>query len=120
MSNEPRPEDNENWLECGRCYQIIPLYEGLKQETVSNAIETIDSPFENKTIIDYLPNRTGKKGKTRGKRKKVLHDDSEINDLLRIYGAGMKVVFDSSPQMGGSRLSTKTVRTVGIESLRTA
>jgi len=46
MPGERKQEDYENWLECGRCYQIIPIYEGLKQETIENAIETIESPLK--------------------------------------------------------------------------
>jgi hypothetical protein len=68
---------------------------------VKNAIETIESPFDNKTIIESLPNRTTKprKGKrtdlkpmSKRRRNKIkLDDDPEIDSLLKIYGDNMTV-----------------------------
>lgn len=100
MPGEPRPEDYENWLECPRCYQVIPIYEGFKEETVSDKIETVESPFESRFIVESVPNRNkGKKIAVRGKkrRKKVLHDDPDINEEIRRHGDRVKVVQDSNP-----------------------
>ena len=105
MPNEPRPEDYENWLQCPTCYEVIPIYEAPKEETIKDRIETIDNPFDNKTIIESVHNRrtskTGKKIAPRGggkkRRKKVLHEDPEINEEMRRHGDRVKVVHDSNP-----------------------
>ncbi len=96
MPNEPRPADYENWLQCPTCYEVIPIYEIEPEPTVKNVIETTDNPFDNKTIIESLPNRTSKKGKKsspkRRRNKIKLDDDKEIDTLLRIYGDRVNVL----------------------------
>ena len=99
MPGEPRPEDYDSWLQCPTCYEIIPIYAAPKQEEIKNTIETIESPFDNKPIIESLPNRTTKKSKgnkpsklKRSRNKLRLDDDKEINDLLRIYGDRVNVL----------------------------
>ena len=96
MPGEPRTEDYENWLECPRCYQVIPIYEGLKEETVADKIETVEGPFDDKTKFESVHKKltsiTGRKIVPRGrKRKRVLHDDPEIDALMRICGDHLTV-----------------------------
>ena len=96
MPGEPRTEDYENWLECPRCYQVIPIYEGLKEETVADKIETVEGPFDDKTTFESVHKKrtsiTGRKIVPRGrKRKRVLHDDPEIDALMRICGDHLTV-----------------------------
>ena len=96
MPGEPRTEDYENWLECPRCYQVIPIYEGLKEETVADKIETVEGPFDDKTKFESVHKKrtsiTGRKIAPRGrKRKRILHDDPEIDALMRIYGDHLTV-----------------------------
>jgi hypothetical protein len=102
MPNEPRPDDYEDWLECGTCGWLCPIYQVEKETTIKDSIETIDNPFDNKTIIESLPkrtNRTGKKIAARGRKtdKNKLHDDPEISELMRIYGDRVKVIQDTNP-----------------------
>jgi hypothetical protein len=99
MPYELRPEDYDSWLQCPTCYEVIPIYEAEKEATLKNAIETIDDPLENKTIIESLPNRTNKKrkktiskSKRRSRNKLKLDDDPEIDSLLRIYGDRVTVL----------------------------
>jgi len=69
---EPRPDDYDNWLECPTCVWLCPIDEAYQEAVIKNAIQTIDNPFDNKTIIESLPNRTNKKGsgkKTLSKRR---------------------------------------------------
>lgn len=44
--NEPRPIDYDNFVECLKCTAVIPIHELPKEETVQDAVETIESPFE--------------------------------------------------------------------------
>lgn len=102
MPNEPRPDDYENWLECATCGWLCPIYQVEKEATIKDSIETIDNPFESKTIIESLPkrtNRTGMKIAARGRKrdKNKLHNDPEIDALMRIYGDRVTVLQDSDP-----------------------
>lgn len=96
--NEPRPADYESFLECPRCYEVIPIHEIPKEETVQDAVETIESPFEQgKFILETLPKRgsaAGKKLSAKKRRNKIkLDSDPEIDALLRAYGTDrMKVI----------------------------
>jgi hypothetical protein len=105
MPGEPRPEDYDSWLECPRCYQVIPIYEGLKEETVSDTIETTESPFDDKATFETVHKRrtsvTGRKTAPRGikrRKKGVLHEDSDINQEMRNVGVdNVRIIQDSNP-----------------------
>ena len=79
--NEPIPADYENWLQCPKCYWICPIYEVEKEATINNAIETVESPFETKTIIQSPHEKRGKKVK-RHLNKKTIHQETD-KDILR-------------------------------------
>jgi hypothetical protein len=96
MPNEPRPQDYEDWLQCPTCYELIPIYEMPKEETIKDSIETIDNPFESgKFQLQTIPKRNtpaGKKAYAKPRSKKFkLDPDPEIAELLRIYGDNVKV-----------------------------
>jgi Na+-translocating ferredoxin:NAD+ oxidoreductase RnfC subunit len=101
--NEPRPDDYENWLECGTCGWICPIYQVEKEATIKDSIETIESPFESgKFQLETIPKRAAEQHrKPRPKRirkdKNKLHEDKEIDALMRVYGDRVKVVYDSNP-----------------------
>ena len=94
MLGEKRQEDYENWKMCPKCYDVVPEYEMEQEAIVQDEVETSDSPFEQgKSVIESLPNRTGKRSKSRSnsrrrRNKYVLHEDEEINRELRQYGVG--------------------------------
>jgi hypothetical protein len=96
--NEPRPADYENWLQCPTCLWICPIFELPKEEEIKDAVETIESPFEQgKFILETIPKRgsaAGKKLSAKKRRNKIkLDSDPEIDALLRAYGTDrMKVI----------------------------
>jgi hypothetical protein len=96
MPNEPRPDDYDNFLECPTCYSVIPIHEGLKEEIIQNAVETQESPFEDKLILQSIPKRNspaGKRASAKKRNKKIkLDDDPEIEALLRAYGDNVRVI----------------------------
>ncbi len=101
MPGQKRDEDYENWKMCPRCYDVIPAYEMEQEATISDVIEKSENPFEQgKTVIQSLPNRTGKRNKSRVRKRKnkyVLHEDSDINREMRQYGErNVRVLQDSS------------------------
>jgi hypothetical protein len=102
MPNEPRPDDYDNFLECATCGFLCPIYQIEQEATIKDAVETIDNPFDSKTIIESLPRRnfhkTGKKLNPRSKgKKRMLHEDPEINEEMRRHGDRVNVVYDSNP-----------------------
>jgi hypothetical protein len=96
--NEPRPDDYDNWLEGPTCAWLYPVHEAYQEAVIKNYIETIDNPFDNKTIIESLPNRITKKAKgkktlSKPRRNKIkLDEDPEIDTLLRVYGDRVRVI----------------------------
>ena len=91
MPDEPKPEDYEMFLECPKCYEVIPLHEIPAKEEIKDAVETIDNPFESgKFTLETVYKRNSPKGKkalAKKRRKKIkLDDDKEIDALLRAYG----------------------------------
>jgi hypothetical protein len=102
MVNEPRPDDYEDWFECIECGHIHHYVEIPATETIEDTIEKQSSPYEDRLQLVSVPTRAAEKGKKpRPKRtkkdKNKLHDDPEINELMRIYGNRVKVVYDSGP-----------------------
>jgi hypothetical protein len=89
--NEPRPADYESWLQCPTCYEVIPIHEIPKEEQIKDAVETIESPFEQvKFILESVKKRgsaVGKKQSLKKQKNKIkLDSDPEIDALLRAYG----------------------------------
>lgn len=104
MPNEQKQEDYDSWLECPRCYKVIGIHEGIKEEIVTNKIETVESPFDDKlrleTVHKKRTNKTGKKIVRGGKKRKkaVLHEDTDIDLEMRQYGTdNVRVLQDSNP-----------------------
>ena len=105
MNNEPRPGNYSDLWECPVCGLSGDASQIPKEETIKDAVETQDSPYDDKTIIQSVKRRksnTGKQITPRGggkrRKKNVLHHDPEINALMRIYGEqNVKVVYDSDP-----------------------
>ena len=99
LPGQKRDEDYENWKMCPRCYDVVPDYELEQEATISDVIEKSESPFESgKTVIESLPNRTGKRIKSRSNRKNknVLHEDADINREMRQHGEhNVRVLQDS-------------------------
>jgi hypothetical protein len=97
IPNEPRPADYESFLECPTCYEVIPIHEIPKEEEIKDAVETIESPYEQgKFILESIPKRgsaAGKKLSPKKRRNKIkLDPDPEINELLEIYGDNITVL----------------------------
>ena len=87
--NVPRPADYENWLQCPTCLWICPIFELPKEEEIKDAVETIESPFEQgKFILESIPKRSsagGRKLSAKKRRNKIkLDPDPEINELRNI------------------------------------
>jgi hypothetical protein len=98
--NEQRPADYDHWLQCPRCYNLCPIHEAAKDETIKDTIETQDNPFEDKFQSVSVPTRAAEKGrKPRAKKirknKNKLHEDPEIDALMKRHGDRMKIVHDS-------------------------
>lgn len=59
MPNEQRQPDYENWLECPDYHEIVASYVIEHDATIiRDAVETVESPFENQTEIMGIPKRS--------------------------------------------------------------
>jgi hypothetical protein len=93
MPGQKKDANYENWLECGTCGWLCPIYQVEKEATIKDQMETIESPFESgKFHLETVNKRTNKIISKRSRRKIKLDDDPEINDILRIFGDRVKVL----------------------------
>jgi Na+-translocating ferredoxin:NAD+ oxidoreductase RnfC subunit len=93
MPGQKKDANYENWLECGICGWLCPIYQVEKEATIKDQMETIESPFESaKFHLETVKKRTSKIISKRSRRKIKLDDDPEINDILRIFGDRVKVL----------------------------
>ncbi|MFZ0629498.1 MAG: hypothetical protein WAM16_09380 [Nitrososphaeraceae archaeon] len=91
MPGETRQPEYESWWECKDCHEIVAAYVVEHDGTIiTNAVETVESPYENQTEIMGIPKRSSPAGqKAAAKRKRnrnKMHEDPEIDALMRIYG----------------------------------
>ena len=61
--NQPVPVDHENWKQCHECGLIVAVHELEKEASVTDVVDTVESPFE--ISIDFLgvDSRSAKKRK---------------------------------------------------------
>jgi hypothetical protein len=106
MPNEPRPDNYSDLWECPTCGLKRDASQIPKEETIKDAVETQDSPYDDKTVIESIKKRTPNTGKQiaprgGGKRRKrnQFHHDNDIKEEMRRHGTdNVRVLFDSNPQ----------------------
>jgi hypothetical protein len=99
MNNEPRPQDYDEWLQCPTCGWLCPIYQVEKEATIKNAVETVDSPFENKLKLESAHKRRTRK-KVRRHIKKEIRKTNDPDIALAIKQVGednVKILYDSNP-----------------------
>ena len=80
MPGQIKEPDYDEWFECPTCPNVIAKFEIEKGASIKDAVETVESPFENQTEILGVSKRTSKQGiKARKKRNKPHHKDPEID-----------------------------------------
>lgn len=103
---EKKPVDYDQFLQCvSGCGNLFPVHEIERQKKLEvNELKghIVENPFEaNQTLIESIPKRSSPAGKNaaRGRKRKktILHEDPEINELMRIYGDRVNVVYDTNP-----------------------
>lgn len=73
-SDNKKPADHDQWLQCHECGTIYPVHEVEKQTEIKDVVETTDSPFDSGRDFLGVDSR-----KTRMKKRKE-HDYDYIND----------------------------------------
>jgi hypothetical protein len=99
MNNERRPDDYDQWLECPTCMWLCPLYEIPKEATVKDAVETVESPTDDKLILESAHKRKPTRKVSRHINKKIGHstDDPDIQREIRQHGEeNVHVLYDSN------------------------
>jgi hypothetical protein len=104
MPGEIRPDNYSDLWECAVCGLYGDASQIPKQETIKDAVETSDSPYDDKTIIQSIKRRksnTGKqiapRGGSKRRKKNQFHEDNDINEEMRKHGDRVKVLYDSNP-----------------------
>lgn len=57
---QPIPEDHDNWCQCHRCGEIIPLYEILSDTEYEPIINLPDNPFDSGSKFESTKKRNNK------------------------------------------------------------
>jgi hypothetical protein len=57
-------------LQCPTCAWICPIYEAEKEAEIKNAVETQESPFEDKFHLESIPPRNSPAGKRASAKKR--------------------------------------------------
>jgi hypothetical protein len=99
MPGEVRPDDYDQFLECATCGWICPLFAAEKEAEIRNQIETVESPYDNKLVVDSAHKRRTKKKVTRHINKKIKStNDPDIAREIRQHGEqNVRVITDTNP-----------------------
>ena len=99
MPNEQKQPDYENWLECKDCHEVVASYVVEHDATIiTDAVETVNNPFENQTEIIGISKRTSKQGiKAKKKRNRPTHPDKEIQREIDQHGIdAVNILYDTN------------------------
>jgi hypothetical protein len=83
---QPIPPDNENWLQCYQCGDIVPIYEKQNEPVIQDFVETVDNPFD--IAKDEFLVVDSRKARTRDRKKKEMFGDINDPDLKRELASG--------------------------------
>jgi hypothetical protein len=103
FAGQEKQPDHDDWKQCDTCGWLCPIYESKYEQALEPFAETTDNPFdEQKGQVVGVARRSSPAGKRASEKRKrernrPHHKDKEIDELLRIYGDGVKIVFDSNP-----------------------
>ena len=100
MSNEPRPDNYEDLWECAVCGLNGDISQLAKEATVKNAVETVESPQDDKLKLATAHKRRKPTRKvTRHINKhirKTIHPDIALA-IKQVGEDNVKVHYDSNP-----------------------
>ena len=85
---EPVPPDHENWRQCHECGLVVAVYELEKEASVTDVVDTVESPFE--LGSDFLGVDSRKLGKKKKKEMEVDYINDE--DLKRELAKGHTLI----------------------------
>jgi hypothetical protein len=100
MNNEPRPEDYDQWLECGTCGWLCPIYSLEKEAEIKDSIETVNSPTDDKLTLKSAHKRRKPTRKVNRHIKKNIRqtNDPDIDLAIKqVVEDNVKVHYDSNP-----------------------
>jgi hypothetical protein len=99
MPNEPRPDNYEDLWECAVCGLNGDISQIPKEAAIKNAVETVDSPTDDKLRLESAHKRRTKKKVVRHIKKNIRQTtDPDILREIRQHGSdNVKVLYDSNP-----------------------
>ena len=101
MPGQVKESDYDEFLECPTCRNVVPLYNQMQLQFIDAFADLSDSPFEDgKGQVYCVPARNTEEdkrdlAKKRRKRQGPLHQDKEVNELLRKYRDNVKIHSES-------------------------
>lgn len=101
MPGQKREADYDQWLQCPDCYEVVAAHVIEHDASIiRDDIETVESPFENQSVVmGAFPRRTRKTmAKQARKRNRPQHKDPEIQRELDQHGSdNVHIIQDSDP-----------------------
>jgi len=91
MPGQVKQPDYDQFLQCARCAEIIPIYQTEPEPTIQDSVATIENPFdESKGQVLAVSKDSKTQKRTRNKLKPS--SDNELNELIRIHGDNLKII----------------------------
>jgi hypothetical protein len=100
MPGEIKSDDYHDWLECGTCGWLCPIYSVAKEANIKNAVETVESPTDDKLqLVSAHKKRKPIRKVSRHINKHIRKTkDADIAREIRQHGSDrVKVLVDTDP-----------------------
>jgi hypothetical protein len=82
MPQEVKQPDYDDWLQCGRCAYLCPIYQASPEDTIQDTVTTIENPFDNargKFIGVNKGSKSKRKKRFAPKTNKIVSKEIEKN-----------------------------------------
>ena len=89
---EQQPPDYDQFIQCGECGNIFPIYQSYPETEIKDSIDTVKNPFENESIF-----LSGETRKTQ-RRKRELRD-SHKRGVKRYTSKRLQQPDDEDPEI---------------------
>jgi hypothetical protein len=73
LPQEVKQPDYDDWLQCGRCRFLCPIYEASPEDIIQDKVSTIENPFDNSSKIT---------GVVKGSKSKRKRFKDKINPVV--------------------------------------
>lgn len=83
LNNEPPASDHDQWLQCPKCYCLVPIFNVKYEGEIYSDLDTEDNPFDY-SKADILGIDSRLKSRVKGvRRRQSSMKDQEIDGLVQ-------------------------------------